>query len=102
MQIAFSPVYGPPPMTLHREGDVLTINGLALDFGPLTEGAILPAAATGCDLVTGKVTRITGVLHLTLILPWGDGAPVATRFPAPMTLTGDGPVTLPPYDGSEP
>ena len=99
MQITLSPVYGPPEMTLSRFGDVLTVNTLELDFGALTEGATLPAAATGCDLVSGAVTRTGGVLHLTLILPYGDGAPEATRYPVPMTLTGDGPVTLPPYDG---
>jgi len=99
MQITLSPIHGLPQMTLHRAGNVLTVNGQALDFGTLAEGETLPAAATGCNLVSGVVTRTGGVLHLTLMLPWGDNAPEATRFPEMLTLTGDGAVTLPSFDG---
>jgi len=38
------------------------------------------------------------VLHLSLIVPFGSSAPPQTINPAPLTLTGNGPVTLPPYD----
>ena len=46
------------------------------------------------------MTRAGGVLHLTLILPHGADAPLETRFPAALTLTGDGPVALPPYENA--
>lgn len=98
MQITLSPMRRDDRLTLARKGDVLTVNGDDLDFGPLPEGAVLPAAATGCDWIVGDVTRTGGVLHLTLILPHGGNAPYETLFPAPLTLTGDGPVDLPPTD----
>lgn len=81
----------------HRAGDVLTINEIAYDFSPLPEGATLPRAAVACEWLASDVERIDGALHLTLILPHGPNAPEATRFPEPVTLTGDGPVALPPY-----
>jgi len=98
MKITLSPQFRDDPLTLHRTGDVLTVNGDAFDFGQLPEGATLPRAAVGCDWIEGNVTRTGGVIHLTLILPHGANAPEATRYPAPLTLTGDGPVELPLYD----
>jgi len=98
MRISLSPQHRGDRLTLTREGDILTVNGDAFDFSPLPEGGVLPAAATGCDWIVGDVTRTGGVIHLTLILPHGANAPEATRYPAPLTLTGDGPVELPPYD----
>jgi len=51
MRITLSPQSRDDRLTLHRAGDVLTINGQALDFGPLPQGGSLPAAATGrCSL----------------------------------------------------
>ena len=102
MQITLTPVRLDTPLTLHRSGDVLTINGTAYDFGPLPEGAILPRAAVDCDWLASDVERIGGEIHLTLILPHGAHAPEATRHPAPLTLTGDGPVALPAHDTEEP
>jgi hypothetical protein len=102
MHITLTPVRLDTPLTLHRNGDVLTINGVTYDFGPLPEGAILPRAAVDCDWLASDVERIGGVLHLTLILPHGAHAPEVARHPAPITLTGDGPVTLPPHDIEEP
>lgn len=82
-------------LTLHRTGEVLTINGADLDLSVLPEGAILPASAVGCDWLAGPIRRLEGVLHLTLILPHGAEAPVEARFPAPLDIDGDGPVALP-------
>ena len=98
MILKFSPVFMDKGLTLHRKGDVLTINGHALDFGPLPEGASLPADAIASPWIAGPVTRAGGVLHVTVMLPHGANAPEATRFPMPLTLTVDGPVELPLYD----
>jgi len=101
MQIILSPQNRDDRLTLERKGDVLTVNGEAFDFGPLPEGGTLPAAAIASAWFAGPVTRIGGVLHLTLILPHGHNAPEATRFPVPVTA-GDGPVALPAYDTPTP
>lgn len=101
MHITLTPVQMDTPMTLHRNGDVITINGSTLDFGPLQEGALLPREAVGSDWIASDVKRIDGVIHLTLVLPHGPNAPEATRYPAPITLTGNGPVTLPVFDIEE-
>lgn len=71
MIISLSPLYGPEhTLEVTRSGDVLTINGEALDFGPLPAGATLPEGATGCDWVVGDVERDgSGVLRITLALP---------------------------------
>jgi hypothetical protein len=98
MHITLTPMRGPQPMTLHRVGDILTINGEAYDFAAIPDGATLPQGAVDCPWLASDVERIGGVLHLALILPHGAGAPAQTRFPAPLTLSGDGPVALPPFD----
>ena len=101
MNITFSPIRHVHPLTLQRAGDVLTINGEAYDFTPLQEGATLPRAAVDCAWLASDVERIDGVLHLSLLLSHGACAPEQTRFPAPIELTGDGPVELPPYSIEE-
>lgn len=98
MQITLSPARRDTPLTLSRTGDALTLNGEVFDFTPLPEGATLPRAAINSDWFAGPVARLGGTLHLTLLLPHGASAPQETLFPAPLTLTGNGPVTLPPYD----
>jgi hypothetical protein len=98
MRITLSPVRLDTPMTLQRHGDVLTINGEEFDFGGLPEGAVLPAVAVASPMLAGDVTRVSGVLSLTLILPHGAMAPQDTLFPDLLILTGDGPVDLPPYE----
>ncbi|WP_323041155.1 hypothetical protein [Gemmobacter sp.] len=108
MHITLSPIRSDAGLTLHRAGDVLTINGEALDLSVIPEGATLPAEAVACDWIAGPITRTAGGLHLTLLLPHGaipDPAPpeaLAVTHPAPITLTGDGPVLLPSWAPPEP
>jgi len=96
MFITLTPMRRDDALTLHRAGDVLTINGTEYDFTPLPEGALLPRAAVDCDWLASDVTRTGGQIRLTLILPHGTDAPAARRAPAPLSLTADGPVALPP------
>ena len=103
MQINLTPVRCDDTLSLACRGDVLVINGVDYDFGPLPEGAVLPRDAVACEWLASDVTRHGGVLHLTLILPHGpilyppplEALPVL--FPAPVLVTEDGPVTLPLY-----
>lgn len=95
MHITLSPVRLDETLTAIRAGDVLTLNGAAFDFGPLPEGATLPAEAIDSEWVVGPVSRIDGELHLTLRLPHGPNPSEAVAFPAPIIVVGDGPVPLP-------
>ncbi|WOI35009.1 hypothetical protein R1T40_09880 [Tritonibacter scottomollicae] len=98
MQISFTPTRCDTALTATRQGDVLTLNGEAFDFTALSEGDVLPREAVTCDWLASEATRQNGEIHLTLILPHGADAPEETRFPQPVTLTGDGSVPLPPYE----
>jgi len=102
MQLTFSPVRGDTPLALSRKGDTLTGNGVTLDFSSLPSGATLPATAIDCEWIAGDVTRPDGLLTVPVTLPHGADAPRETRFPEPVTLTGDGPVDLPPYENPQP
>ena len=95
MHLTFIPQRQDLDLTLYRRGDVLEVNGVALDFSGIPEGALLPRQAVACPLLAGDVERRDGVLHLVLILPHGPMAGPARRHPAPILLQEDGPVALP-------
>ncbi|MGR3622430.1 hypothetical protein [Pseudophaeobacter sp.] len=97
MQITFTPTRMDQQLTLHRQGDALTINGEVFDFTPLAEGDTLPREAVASDWLASDVSRIDGEIRLALVLPHGAQAPQETLFPAPLALTTDGPVALPLY-----
>lgn len=98
MQISFAPQRADQPLTLARKGGALIINGTSYDFSPLPEGAVLPRAAVDCAWLASDVTRIGGILQLTLLLPHGANAPHETLFPAAVDLAVDGAAALPPFD----
>ena len=97
MKITFSPIRHDEQLTIQRDGDALILNGTPFDFTDLPDGATLPQDAISGQWFAGDVQRIDGVLHLTILLPHGAKAPHETLFPEPITVTADGPVTLPPY-----
>jgi len=99
MRIELSPQTCDGTLTLHRDGDRLTIDGACFDFAPLPEGATLPPGAVACRWLASGVTRVAGALHLTLILPQGGDAPEGLRFPAVLDPVPQGAVPLP---GAEP
>jgi hypothetical protein len=96
VKILLSP-YEPLPeetgLSLSVSGDVLTVNGEELDFGPLPEGAVLPSEAIGNDYVIGA-ERQNGELGLTLRFPVRSDASEQARFPQPLTVSA-GRVELP-------
>ena len=101
MKISLTPVRMDETLTARVMGDVLTVNGLLLDFSTLEEGAVLPPGAVDSDWIRGEVVRVDGEIHLMLALPHGANAPQETRVPAarntPITIV-DGLVPLPPHD----
>lgn len=98
MQITFSPVRSDATLTALRQGDCLILNGVTHDFSALAEGAALSQAAIGSPWILGEVRRAQGRLQIALLLPHGGNAPDETRFPAPVLVTADGEVPLPPHD----
>lgn len=102
MIIDLSPVRSdkPVPEVVYSK-DALTINGQVFDFGPLPDGATLPAAAVDSDWIVGEVERIDGEIHLTLMLPHGPNPSHAVAFPEPIRAIRAGAVKLP-FDVPEP
>ncbi len=97
MIIKLSPVRSDIQLSAVKAGDTLEVNGVALDFSRLTDGATLPAQAVGCEFVIAPVERINGDLVLTLMLPHAADAPEAARFPVDL-YPADGQVQLPGLD----
>ncbi|MCJ8139525.1 hypothetical protein [Falsirhodobacter halotolerans] len=98
MHISFSPVRRDEQLTASIEGDILTLNGQRLDLSGVADGQTLPRSEIDSDWIGGPVTRVDGMLRITLILPHGADAPEETLFPKPVVVTEDGPIPLPPYD----
>lgn len=94
-KIAFTPVRSGDQLSLSIVGDVLQINGKSFDFSDLPEGSFLPVAAVACDAIASDVFRRSGAVCMTLVLPHGQDAPEAVRFPVPIEAMQDGPVVGP-------
>lgn len=77
------------------QGDTITINGDGLDLSNLKDGDILPASSVASDFVVGMITKTSGQIGITLVLPYNGTAPESVCFPKPIVVTSDGPVTLP-------
>lgn len=95
MRIFFSPQRRDDALTLVRSGDTLVVNGDAVDLSVVPDGTTLPASAIDNDWIVGKVERIDGVLHVTVLLPHAANPPQAVAFPEPITVTQDGPIEMP-------
>ena len=97
MIIKLSPVRSDVSLSVSKSGDTLEVNGVALDFSRLPDGATLPAEAVGCSFVIAPVERISGDLVLTLMLPHAADAAQGVRFPVDL-YPADGQVQLPGLD----
>lgn len=91
--ITLSPMRRDDALVVSVAGDVLVLNGEAIDLATYTADPEVPH-----DWIFGQPDQNGGVWHVTLILSHGADAPEETRFPQPITVTADGPVTLPPYE----
>lgn len=95
MKINLSPQRRDDTLTVTKQGDVFTINGVKYDFNPLPDGGTLPKEAVGCEWIVSNVNRVNGELEFTLILPNGANASEAARFPQPIINPEDGELELP-------
>lgn len=93
MHIHLTPQYRTDTLSLEKVGETLVVNGVGFDLSAATEEASL---VVDCPWIIGPVARENGQLVVTFILPHGEEAPTETLFPVPITMTGDGPVPLPP------
>lgn len=71
MNISYTPQRRDDTLTVAVSGDILTVNGEAFDFSAVAEGDILPRTAVDCAFIASDVTRIGGLITLTLIEPQG-------------------------------
>ncbi|MPL74072.1 hypothetical protein SDC9_19881 [bioreactor metagenome] len=88
--ITLSPMRRDDTLVVSVAGDVLVLNGVALDLGTYTADPEAPH-----DWIFGQPDQNGGVWHVTLVLPHGADASEQTRLPPPITVTADGPVPLP-------
>ncbi|MCL6653470.1 hypothetical protein A6R70_14350 [Agrobacterium rubi] len=95
MKINLTPQRRDDTMTVEKTGDRLRINGDLFNFGPLPDGATIPAGVTPCAWIVGPVTRINGEIELTLILPTGASPSQPVAFPEPLVNPPDGVLALP-------
>ena len=74
MKLTLSPQVGLPDQaetTIYIAGDNITIDGTPYDLSPVPEGG--EATAEDSPFV-GKITRINGVIHATVLTRLGDTA----------------------------
>lgn len=81
--------------TLSVLGDIIIVNGEEFDFSALPEGGTLPPEAIRCELFAGNVTRINGVITLTLLNGYGIDATDAAKTETTLTVISDGEVEIP-------
>lgn len=98
MKINFSPLRADHGITGFIDGDVVVLDGERFDFGPLAEGAILPASAISSAHFSGHITRLGGVVHATLRCHHGPNAPHETMFPSSEYVEIVGVIDFPIYD----
>ena len=87
--ITLSPMRRDDRLTVSVAGDVLALNGEALDLGTYTADPEAPH-----DWIIGQPVQERGLWQVALVLPHGADASEQTRFPPPITVTADGPVAL--------
>lgn len=95
MKITLYPVRRDSQLTVGKQGETITINGIAYDFSVIPDGATLPASAVDCEYITGNIERINGVLQISLIIPHGPNPSQAVAFPEPLINPADGVLELP-------
>nr|WP_321525993.1 hypothetical protein [uncultured Cohaesibacter sp.] len=105
MKLTLIPQRRDDALSLSLAGDVLTINGEALDLSGIPAGATLPRDAVDCEWLASDIERDEdGALCLSLILPHGfiadpsTDAARAVLYPAMIEVTKDGKITLPTYE----
>lgn len=98
MRIILKPIRSNRSLSIHKSGEVLTINGEVFDFSGLPDGATLPRSAIACNMLSGDVERVGGELVIPLMFPHGPNPPPAVAFPDVLIDVPDGNVELPTGD----
>lgn len=78
-----------------KNGDSLSVNGEVADFSKVGEGDTLPSMAIHSDFFPGEVTRINGVLTITITMSIPENYSQEQAFPSPLINAPDGPLNLP-------
>ena len=96
MIINYSPQLRSDILTLNKQGDVLTINSVEIDFSPLESGTKLPSdvCQNYSSFLLAAQRNEDGELELTILLPHSANATQAAMFPQPVTPQ-NGPVEVP-------
>ena len=107
MKINLAPQRRDDALELTLAGEVLSINGEALDLTAIPAGATLPRDAVDCEWLASDIERdAQGEITLSLILPHGFIADQTTDsaksvlFPDPLDVTEEGAITLPSYEAT--
>ena len=83
-------------LSLSVKGKKITINGDVMDLSCLSAGDTLPRHAINSPHIKGDIECDTeGVLNIPVRFPVRTSSSHAAKFPEPITVTGDGPITLP-------
>ena len=93
--ITLSPQRRDDRLHLEKQGTALVINGEVVDL------ATYDASNCVNGWIVGHPEATEDGWAVTVILPHGPSAPRATRFPAPIVASVDGPIEIPAYDGPD-
>lgn len=93
--IKLSPQRRDDHLHLEKRGGSLIFNGEVIDPSAYDETAL------ASQWIVGRPEPTEDGWSVTIILPHGSPAPRATRFPAPVVVSADGPVELPLYKGPD-
>lgn len=94
MRFSLTPTRHDSALTVSRQGDILTLNGVKVDLSTYTAG--------GNPWIAGQPEKKAGEWMLTLVLPHGGKAPAGTLFPKQLRVAGDGEIGLPIYEVTDP
>lgn len=95
MKIILSPQLRGDTVSYVKTGDSISANGVVFDSSPVREGDVLPRDAIDSEWFPGDVTRASGELQLTLLLPNPWNYSQAQAFPMPIAVSENGPIELP-------
>lgn len=95
MNIILSPQRRDDELIWVKKGDTLSLNGQVADFSQVGEGDTLPYGAIRSDFFPGDVSRIDGVLTITIIIAIPDNYSQEQAFPLPLVDVPDGLLDLP-------
>ena len=95
MRIQLSPIRSDDHLSVIKNGDALTINGVLHDFSSILDGEGMSAEEVNCAWITEPVRRVSGELLIALLLPHGADPEPWQAFPAPLENVPDGPLDLP-------